>query len=348
MISRPLTRLAFNAEMRRRTWKKLAAQIHNGIPLDDALGILHDQALRRGSPSAAAYAIVRKHMGSGHSLGMALTGFASPEEIALIDAGQKAGRLDEGLRLATDVLTTRKAILHAVTSALAYPLLLLALCFTVLLVASIKIVPQLALLSNPEQWTGAARNMYVLASFVNSPLGFISFALLLCLALAVFFTLPLWTGAWRLWLERIPPWSLYRLTVGSAWLFTLSTLMRSGMQVSQIFDSMLQSDSTTPYLHERISAIARCARSGSNFGMALYESGMGFPDAAIVDDIRVYATLPNFQSRLHELAKEWMADGVELIQRNARIMNIVFLLLIIGQVMGLALAGASLQTQLIG
>lgn len=342
-----LGRMAFGSRVRQRTWKKLAAQVHNGIPLSESMGNLLQQTAVRNASLAHVFRAILMHMASGHNLGTALTGYATPEEIMLISSGQKAGKLEDGLRLATELLVARQKIVSAVVNAVTYPLFLGTLCLVLLTVVSTTVIPQLALLADPTQWTGAASVLYSVASFVGSPYGMVTMCMVVVTGIAALLTLPLWTGPRRLWVEGIPPWSMYRLTVGSVWLFTMATLMRSGMQVSEILENTLASDTTTPYLHERVEAIAIESRAGQNIGEAMFRSGMGFPDPELVDDMRVYAPLPNFQTRLYSLASDWMTDGVELIQQNARVLNTVFLTLIISQVLGLALAVVSLQTQLL-
>lgn len=340
-------RFAFGSKQRQRAWKKLAVQVHNGIPLDESLEILLTQARSRKSPLAVVYGDILAHMSSGHNLGTALTGYASPEEIMLIASGQKAGKVEEGLRLATTLLAAKQKIQTAVISALAYPLFLALLCISLLVVVSVRVVPQLAVLVDPSQWTGAAGVLYSISSLVGSFYGIMLLSLLLGACVAMFVTLPLWTGKQRRAVESIPPWSIYRLTVGSVWLFTVATLMRSGMQLAHILENMLSSDSCAPYLYERVQAIAVQSRAGRNFGEAMHEAGTHFPDADLIDDMRVYARLPGFQERLYEMASDWMTDGVELIQRNAKVLNTVFITLIIAQVGGLAVAVVSLQSQLL-
>lgn len=340
-------RFAFGSKQRQRAWKKLAVQVHNGIPLDESLCILLAQARSRKSPLVPVYADILAHMSSGHNLGTALTGYASSEEIMLIASGQKAGKVEEGLRLATTLLSAKQKIQTALISALAYPLFLALLCIFLLVVVSVRVVPQLAVLVDPSQWTGAAGVLYSISSVIGSVYGIVILVLLLVASAAMFVTLPLWTGKQRLVVESIPPWSIYRLTVGSVWLFTVATLMRSGMQLAHILENMLASDSIAPYLHERVQAIAVQSRAGRNLGEAMYEAGTHFPDADLVDDMRVYARLPGFQERLYEMASDWMTDGVELIQRSAKVLNTVFITLIIAQVGGLAMAVVSLQSQLL-
>ncbi|MDQ7830649.1 MAG: type II secretion system F family protein [Desulfovibrionaceae bacterium] len=342
-----LPRLSFSATVRLRTWKKLSAQVRHGLNLSQSLKQMQARAAAQRSPTAVVFAQVSDYLGRGHNLGASLTGFATPEEIMLISSGQRAGRLPEGLDLAAGLLAARQTILRAVAGALIYPAFLMAMVAVVLLVVSVLVMPKLAMLSDPTAWHGPAALMYMATSFVTSPFGVATFVLLLAGLAAILITLPRWTGRWRLSVEQIPPWSIYRLTVGCVWLYTLSTLMRSGMQLTHIFDSMMNSDHITAYLRERVALVAQETGTGKNLGEALFSCGMEFPDSELVEDLRVYASLPGFHVTLHNLAEEWLVEGVEHVKRQARILNVVAIIMLSGIVSLIAASIGSLQSQLI-
>ncbi|MFP5222878.1 MAG: type II secretion system F family protein [Acidobacteriota bacterium] len=340
-------RLSFGPGVRQRAWRKLAAQTSHGLNLLRAVELLRARAEQRQSPLRLVYAQVLESLSLGLDLGTSLTGFASPEEIMLISAGQRSGTLPEGLQLAAGLLTAKAAMRRAVFSALAYPVFLFAMVGVVLAVVSIMVMPNLAALSSPSSWTGAAWALYALTSFVASPAGGVALMVFLGAVAGGTAALPFWTGRARQVADAIPPWSIYRLTVGCTWLYTLATMMRAGVQLSRILESILDSESTTPYLRERVLAASQEFGMGKNLGEALYDSGFDFPDNEIVDDLRVYAALPGFHLRMNELATEWMDDGVERVKRQARVLNLFALVLITGLVGLIAASIGSLQTQLL-
>lgn len=342
-----LARLGFSASVRMRAWKKIAAQTRHGLSLEFSLRQMQQRAEAKHSPTTAVFTHILKHLGFGHNLGACLVGYASPEETMLISSGQRSGHLPEGLELAAALLSARRTILRAVTSALAYPAFLLAMCLLMLFVVSVVVMPKFAMLSDPSKWSGMASILYAATSFVTSPLGVAVLLLFLVCLITSLVTLPMWTGRFRLYVENVPPWSIYRLTVGCVWLYTVSTLMRSGLQLSNILDSMLNSEDASSYLRERISAISIEIGRGNNLGEALYNSGMNFPASEMIDDLRVFAALPGFHNRIHELAGEWMSDGVDLVKQQARIINILAIILLTGIISLVASAIGSLQSQLL-
>lgn len=341
-----VVRWAFNGTVRMRTWKKIAAQLRQGLDLDQSLRIMRDRAADKKSPLARVFGSMLDHLSTGHDLGESLIGYASPEEIMLISGGQLSGRLPEGLMIAANLIAVRRKIVSSVLGALAYPALLLGAVCVLLIVVSVVVVPQLASIIDPSKWSGAAGVLYAVASFVTSPSGIVAFAFLGVICLLILGTLPLWTGTLRLQFDRIPPWSIYRLTVGAVWMFSLSTLMRSGLQIAHICNDMLNAQTLTPWLRERIEAVLKEFEQGKNLGHALYDTGLRWPDPELVDDLRIYADLPGFYGHLHELAEEWIEEGIVHVQKQTRIINILCMFLIIAIACGIVLSIGSLQQQL--
>jgi hypothetical protein len=147
--------------------------------------------------------------------------------------------------------------------------------------------------------------------------------------------------------EKLPPWSIYRLVTGSVWLFTVATLLRGGIQLEAVFGDMLKGGTMRPWLAERVRAIKERYRSEANLGQILLHLGMHFPDDELVEDLAVYASLPNFHGTLYSIAKEWLDDGVKRIGRMARLANGVMMLAIVFMACWMAFAFRSLQEQLI-
>ena len=61
---------------------------------------------------------------------------------------------------------------------------------------------------------------------------------------------------------------------------------------------------------------------------------------------RIYATLPMFKDQLLDISREWLNDGIEMIKQKTRVLNIVLMVFIIGQMAMIALSVMDIQTQL--
>jgi type II secretory pathway component PulF len=210
---------------------------------------------------------------------------------------------------------------------------------------SFQVVPELALAIDPKTWTGAAGFLYDFTSFVSSPAGLIAFFVFVGILVVVMGSLSRWTGPTRLYVEKIPPWSIYRLFVGSIWLFTVATLLRARIPLDTIFKDMLASGIMRPWLAERVTFINYRYRAGGDFGSILLHLNMNFPDKDLVEDLAIFSALPNFHTNLYEIAKEYLDDGIERISKQAKILNVVALCSIAGLVCMFFLAFGSIQQQ---
>lgn len=341
-----LARVFLGAGAREQLYDRLEAMIGNGLGLKTSLGTLAERMERRRNPLAPVLREVLARLNQGDSLDQALARFIPGEEVMLVRSGLDAGELPSALDRCAGLLRARRAIVSGVVSAVAYPGLLLGLLLAILLVVSRYVVPQLALLSNPEAWTGGAGNLYRVSRFVDSPAGIAVLGVLVLGFAVSLITLPHFTGPVRRILDRVPPWSFHRLIVGSMWLFTVAAMMNAGIQLSTALDEMAARPGTRAWLRERVRAISAGLRLGRDFGTALYEAGYGFPDPELVEDILIYATLPDFDRRLIRIASQWLEAGQRKIAAQARILNTACFLGILVLLVNVGLAVSSLQQQL--
>lgn len=341
-----LNKIIFNGSVRRRVWKKLSEQMRHGMGLDYSLELLAAQALKRKSPLARIFDNIGARLKTGHGLETALAGYVPAEEIMLIAGGQESGALANGFALAAGLIEAKSKILKAVAGAISYPLLLMGMCVVLLWTISFTVIPQFMEISDPRTWTGMARALWIISDFVASPFGLAVFVIIVAGILFAVFSMPFWTGHIRAYLDRYPPWSVYRLTIGCVWLFTVATLMRSGKQLMHILDAMLNSDAISPFLRERVVAVAHESGLGKNFGEALADTRFNFPDIDMVDDLCAYARLPGFAERLHEIASDWLNHGIEKIQLQARLVNTVFIVFIGVMIFGIVTATGDFQNQI--
>lgn len=340
-----LARMHFDAPVRRRTWRKLAAQLRHDVGLEYGLSVMQGRYAIKKSVLAGVFERILTGLRSGYSPDVALVGLVPPEELMLIRGGYKSGRLSECFDLCADLIEARQGIVGAVVGAISYPFLLLSMLVVVLVVLATHVVPTLTLIVDPSSFTGAAAVLHnislVVASPVGAGLGVLAFSLLF----AVLCTLSTWTGKTRLYVEELPPWSIYRLVVGTLWLFSVATLLRADIPLAQILDDMLAGN-LSPWLRERVEAIRRQYTQGKNLGKVLVDSGLRFPDGEMVDDLLIYATLPSFHSMLHSLAREWLESGTRRVKEQATVLNIVLLIGILGLMCCVAVAVVSIQQQL--
>jgi len=125
------------------TTRQLATLAQSGLPLDQALAAVGEQA---DDPRAARLAAaLRAHVTTGESLTAALARYPrafSPLYRGLVGAGAETGRLPEVLASLADYLEAREAMRQKVILALIYPAVVTVIALAVIAVLLAYVVPQ--------------------------------------------------------------------------------------------------------------------------------------------------------------------------------------------------------------
>ncbi len=334
-----MTRKTFSSKMRMRLYAKLGKFIANGVPITQALDEIYVHVSLEGKKPTATAAVVvdewRRSIRNGRSFARAITGWAAPDELSVLDAGEISGRLDKAIEDVLFINVARKRIRSAIFG-LIYPLMLVATTCFYLYIFGSQVVPAFAQILPVSKWHGAGRQMAMLADWVMHWL----LPTLIALGVALTFilmTLGSWTGRLRKMVDTIPPWSIYRLAVGSSFLISLAALLHAGVPVPEALRIIHQTAS--PWYKERLASTRRLVLNGArNIGDALHQTGYSFPSWEMVIDIRSYASLDGFEDMLDKLSRQWLDDSVALIQGqmsvllNAAIviMGLVFMWIVAG------------------
>ncbi|WP_245982755.1 type II secretion system F family protein [Trinickia fusca] len=285
----------------------------------------------------------RRSIRNGRSFARAIADWAPANELSVLDAGEIAGRLDKAIEDVLFINVARKRIRGAIFG-LIYPLVLVATTCFYLYIFGNQVVPAFKQILPVEKWQGTGAQMAVLADFVTHWMLIVLVACggVLSLILA---TLGSWTGRLRRVFDRVPPWSLYRLAIGSSFLISLSALLHAGVPVPEALRIIHQT--APPWYKERLAATRRLVLNGAkNIGDALHLTGYRFPSWEMVIDIRSYASLEGFEDMLDRLSRQWLDDSVELIQTQMDMLRNVAIVVMGLMFMWIAAGMFTLQQQI--
>ncbi|RJF92125.1 type II secretion system F family protein [Noviherbaspirillum saxi] len=307
---------------RLRLYRKIAKMLSNGLPLLKVLEEMQSRASDGGRNPKESLAIVldewRRAVQNGLMLSEGMAGWVPQSEQMIIAAGEQSGHLEDALIAVVSVVQSGKRIKNAVFSGLAYPVAILTMVIIYIFIFGTRVIPEFARMVDPSHWRGAARSLYLMSQFVRGWMPLIV-AILVALIATVLISMPRWRGNTRVFLDRLPPYSIYRLVVGSGFLMAFSALQSAGVTVEKAL--MRMSDNASPWLHERLDGALLGVKSGLNCGEALRNAEYGFPSKEIVDDLCVYAEYRGFSEALKMLADEWLDDGVERISAQMQVLN---------------------------
>jgi len=321
-------RVQFGADTRTDFYETLMVLLDgNQMQLSEVLQQMHDIASENGSKPDQPMAVILKdlieQLVEGAPFSVAMIHWIPPEEVALIAAAEKSGQIRQSLEDAVQIIAAKQKIFGAALSGISYPLLLLAIVAALLVEVSLYLVPKLEKVTPPEHWEGSARILYMISSFVTQ---FGPFLLGggIVLTYFVIWSMPRLCGPFRVYLDKVFPWSINRVVKGSAFMLTLAVMLSNGIQMLTALNTL--AEHATPWLRERIERAIEELGDGSNLGDAFHRAGHGFPDPMAIQFLRVLSSRDGFANAIKNFSVRWLKKSMRNIQISTRIILIIALL----------------------
>lgn len=324
-LERKYAKVMFSEKDRMALYRKLAALNSNGVPIKDALVNLYKRVSRNGAKKSDPKAIVLSEwiagIANGKSAARSMGDWIPSSERMIIEAGERGGALPDSLASVEKVASGAQEMRKAVLGGLFQPVMLFIAAIGVIALFGVKVIPMFSTVSSPETWSTLAYSLYVASEVVKSIWFYVILGSIIGFAFFIIMTLPYFKGKNRYYFDKIPPWSIYRLWIGSGFILSLSSMVKAGIPIKQALTDLKKQAS--PYLAVRIEAGIRGLREGSNLGEAFAKSGYGFPDEEIIDDLIVYSSQGDLDAALEKIGNEWLKEGVKVVQLQSAIMNTV-------------------------
>ncbi|QYY33637.1 type II secretion system F family protein (plasmid) [Cupriavidus pinatubonensis] len=330
---------AIGVEARIDFYNQMSLMLRMGLQIMTALDRLYvvesNEGRRPGRPAAVMLADIMHSTREGKSLGEALERWGSPQEVALVKAGDEAGNLEDQLTVVAEMLAAQGEMLGTIFGAMAYPLVLLSSAFGMLYMISAVLVPKLSKLTPPDRWDGAATLLNQVAGMVND-YWTVVFAVPF-IAGAIAWSIPnLSKSELRFYLDKVPPWSFYRALHGSGFLKNMSVMLKAGIQMNAAL--LMLSQEGGPWLKTRIQAILHGINQGKTLGEAMHTAGYEFPDPRAVQILRAVSDVDGFEESMSLFADAWMKKSLASVKVIGRYMLGV----------GIAIAGGLLVLMVAG
>ena len=342
------------ADTRIEIYETIELLMTNDVPLTLAIKELYRLESRAGTKNTAANAMFLydcySSRNNGKPLWFALQRWVPNQEMQIIRAGEESAKVPEALRNVIELIESKRKIMGAVISGSTYPLVLLGMVGMLLHQIATNMVPQFLKILPAEKWTGPAVGLKVVADWVNG-YGTIGVIVVACSAAWVIWSMPnMDKSRFRVYLDSIPPWSIYRMLNGSTFLLNFSLMLAANVKMQTTLEIMRESAS--PWLKERIGAAITGVNKGSSFVEALHQSGYEFPDRRAVQYLRLLSEQNDFEEKLVNFGKRWLDKSVKGVQSASKAMLAVsislmgsLIMLILGGVIGIQqLAQTALST----
>lgn len=343
-LNERFVRLQFGSGQRTRLYEKLIDLLHNNIKLTEALDICWQHASYDGKKPKRVAAIAldtwRRRVRDGSKLGDAMQGWIPDSDRMVIKAGEEAGKVEEALRNALKIQEGMSKIRSAIWGGVAYPLVLLAAVVGFLVIFGVMVVPAFHEVYPREKWTGPGASMAYLSDFVDIWLMPILIAFFAGIVVSIW-SMPRWTGRLRVYADKVPPFSLYRMSVGVGFMLTVSAMTKANVTFTDTLRALLRD--ANPWYRERLSRALQLMNNGRNLGEALHQSGHSFPDEEAVLDLRAFAGLAGFETRMQKMGEKWIDLSVVRVQGQMKVFS-YFALVLMAFVIGWL--GSGLQSVL--
>ena len=264
--------------------RQLATLVGAGLPIDEALGALAEQAENERQRGLTIG--LRARVMEGASLAQAMAGFPDsfPEIFrATVAAGEQSGRLETVLEKLADYAEARDALKQKIVAALAYPLLLTLVAVAVVAGLLTWVVPQIVgVFQNLHQTLPlATRALIALSAFLRA-WGWLILLALIAAGIAARIALrdDATRYRWHGFLLRLPlAGRLARAANTARATRTLALLSESAVPLLEALGIAAQVVPNLP-MREALKRAAFKVREGSAFSRALGESGQ-FPPVAL-------------------------------------------------------------------
>ena len=339
-LNQYLTKMSFSSGVRLDFYRSLILLLDNQVRLNEALaelyGVYSNGGKKRSAPVAVVINECLQRMNEGDSFSEAISWWLPPAEAMLLQAGELAGRLGEAFGEAEKIMTARKKIVGAIVGAITYPVVLFSMMGFLLHMVATDLVPKLAKVVDPSKWEGAAGLLRDIASFVTN-YGVTTIAVIVCSIIAIAVSMRILRGPLRVFLDNLPPWSIYRLVHGATFLLNVGALIKSGMRLNSALDKL--NEGSNPWLNERITGALDGLSEGKNFGEALTDSGYHFPDKKANRFLAVISTYSGIDKAILTFGNRWLEETVTKIQGISKLM-LMLGVACVGIVMLLVIAGA--------
>lgn len=309
--------------------------VRDGIPVYDALREIESgsKTLKMFPPEILNSIMLAMRGQSGRAprtLGEALRDWVPPVEAALIDAGEQAGKLAEGLDEVTNLIAAKTRIKGTIIGAMVYPVILMLMLGGFLWMISAHLMPVLEDILPRDKWPAMGRFLGWVSDH-SVVIIVLLFGSVILIAATFMATSSRWAGQRREMFDRfVAPWSVY-LEVQSAMILTsLSMLIAAGVPVSSSLAQMHAIGSPWQrYYLERIQGRMRRGMAEADAIAGTAGDGSLF-DAWTTWEIRMYGSRTSFAKSLKSLASRSMDRLDKRIRMQFGVLRNVLMVVVAG------------------
>ncbi len=335
--------LAARTEARIDIWYLLHDLLRGGLDMPQAL----DAVMKAKSGETFRVRMLRDWKaslaGGGDAFAAELSRWVPASE-AMVFFGLGRARAEVLFLAAARVAEMRSKQMRAVGSALFLPALIFGGCLGMTWYMGWVVMPELRKVSDETRWDVFSHIMAWASEglYANDFEAALVFAALVA-ALRVLVLR--WTGRGRVFADRLPPFSLYKVLSGSGFLFVCVEFLRMGVDLNRDVFARLERGAS-PYVRSRMRAVREgMLNDGLGFGSALDAAGQGFPDRTLVAVAAAMEGRADWEETLAGFVERWVDRTETTMRMRTTVLNVVLMALGTAEMVLIMWASFDISTQ---
>jgi type II secretory pathway component PulF len=318
-----ILKFQFGMKQRISLYKKLKSFTEEEFAIYDSLIKFKTRFDKKKDFRGKIIGIWLENLKDGKSLSYAISGWVPDSELNLIAAGEDGQGIEYGLGEAIRFAESSQKIKNTIISGASYPALLFVAVIGFIAMFSIKLAPTYLTILPLEKWPDLGRNFYAFSKFIVD-YWYVALGLLIAFGVVIGLTISKWVGRIRRVFDNLPPWSIYKVYQGSAFLIMLASLMKSGTPLNDALKKIkkISSPWVSSYLEQMLRNLKK---GGKNFGQHLH---VGLLDEETAYDVIDYSELGKFEEAVYTIGDNNLNESIVKIEKKTAMVKSLMIMLV--------------------
>ncbi|ECI5748692.1 type II secretion protein F [Salmonella enterica subsp. enterica] len=251
-------------------------------------------------------------MATTESVSGVFEGFVPRQELGVIYAAEKSGSLADGFLSIVTTLKFEQQLRKQLVKAVSFPLIMLCLALVVIGGYAVKVFPAFEKVIPTNRWPEVTQALYSFGTALYHGLWIYIVIIFVIVVMFIRLVMGNFTGSFRnRVLDRVMPFSTYKLMTSSLFLSSLSAMLRNSIPLNESLEVIRLN--ANRWLRSHIALMQNNMALGQPYGKALNTGLLG---ASELLNISLYASLPSFFDVLlavSEKAKKDISEKMEWV-----------------------------------
>lgn len=287
---------------RKILYNLLADLLDDGVPLYDALNLICNDDGERvyGRAFIKKLTLIMDKMKSSSSVTDVLEGVVPPQDLTILNAAERSGQLSQGLRMIISMVEKNDEIVSSLRKSLISPIMLFVIVLLVIMGYSLQVFPTFLGVLPLQNWPPITQSLYGFGKYLSEG-GFVTIMVIFVIVIVLIrASMPLISGNIRsLIIDKVPPYSYYRIMQVGVFLRMLSTLMLNNVPMVDALN--LMKERTSPYMGYHLSKFTNNMKSGRSYKESL-DTGLLTPEMLLT--VNIYAGMDSFNETVKKMAEK--------------------------------------------